>query len=103
MLLRDSELSQRDVSLDGDVGGHALYPQHGPGLEGFIALELAGLERSVYRAFDLALRGDAELLEELADTDVEGLFVHGTRLHVRAAAAPAARRKNRAAPVLRPG
>src|ERR1051325_6549393 len=50
---------------DGRLGGQLL-----------VALEATVGERLAHRLLDLALGGDAERLEELADAGVEGVFVH---------------------------
>src|SRR4249920_3441608 len=41
-----------------------------------ITLELAGRDGVAHGLFDLALRGDADLLEESAQAGVEDVFVH---------------------------
>src|ERR1700746_1489293 len=46
----------------------------------FVALETAGFHRVAHRLFDLALRGDADLLEKFAQAGVENVFVHGRLL-----------------------
>src|ERR1700758_3646213 len=41
-----------------------------------MALQAAGRERVAHRLLDLALRGDADLLQESAQTGVEDVLVH---------------------------
>src|SRR4029450_8039168 len=49
------------------------------GVGRFGALEPAGAERAAHRLFDLALRGHADLFEELPEAQVEDVFVHCSR------------------------
>src|SRR4030088_606371 len=46
------------------------------GRQFFVALETAGSDGVAHRLFDLALRGDADLLEKSAQAGVENVFVH---------------------------
>jgi hypothetical protein len=46
------------------------------GRQFFVALEAAGFERVAHYLFDLALRGDADLLQEFAQAGVEDVFIH---------------------------
>src|SRR5260370_33087914 len=48
----------------------------------FVALETAGRNRVAHRFLDLALRGDADLLEKSAQAGVENIFVHKKLLDV---------------------
>src|SRR5689334_16128109 len=50
--------------------------EHHLGRQLFITLELAGGDRVAHRLFDLALRGDADLLEEATQAAVKTVFVH---------------------------
>src|SRR5712692_2590355 len=52
--------------------------------------ELAGGERVAHRELDLALRSDADDLEEFADIHVETVFVHGFPPWVHRQTPPAA-------------
>src|SRR6202022_233352 len=45
-----------------------------------VALEAAGFHRVAHRLLDFALRGDADLLEKLAQAGVENVFVHNDLL-----------------------
>jgi hypothetical protein len=45
--------------------------------KGLIALDAAGGARLGHRLLDLALRAHADHLEEFADAEVEGFFIHG--------------------------
>src|ERR1700704_107985 len=46
------------------------------GRQFFVALETAGSDGVAHRLFNLALRGDADLLEKSAQAGVENIFVH---------------------------
>src|SRR5580692_3805928 len=46
------------------------------GRQGLIAFELAAADGSPHRLLDLALRGDADFLEEFAHADVQYILVH---------------------------
>jgi hypothetical protein len=46
------------------------------GLQLFIAGEIALGDRLPYGRLDIALRSDSDLLQELPDAHVEGIFVH---------------------------
>src|SRR6185312_12827535 len=50
--------------------------QHHLRLEPGLALELAGLRGGAHRPLDLALRGDPDDLEKLAQRGIQSLFVH---------------------------
>ena len=54
--------------------------EHHMRLEARLALELALGGRLADRLLDLALRGDADDLEKLAQRGIQGLFVHGALL-----------------------
>ena len=54
--------------------------QHHLGLQRLVALDPAAGDRRADGAFDLALRGDADGLQEFAQRGVEDLFVHGDLL-----------------------
>ena len=58
-------LRQRDVLLDHQVRRQPLDLEPGPRFQGLGAFQLAGVQRGVDALLDLALRGDAEVLEKL--------------------------------------
>src|SRR5260370_32540504 len=70
-------LGQRDVLLDYQIRRQALDVEPRPRLELLRALELAGAHGGVHALLDLALRGDAEVLQEVAHGEVERFVVHG--------------------------
>ena len=73
--LGDSSL-EFDAALDGVVEPDLADGQHHLCLERLVALDLAGGDRVADGFFDLALRGDADGLEEFAQRGVEDIFLH---------------------------
>jgi hypothetical protein len=72
------------ADLVGDLMGEvdAAEGENHLGRQLLIALEAAARDRVADRLFDLALRGDADLLEKSAQTGVENVFVHEKLLDV---------------------
>src|SRR5262245_48641901 len=68
----------RDLVGQFDPANH----DHRLGRQFFIALETALGDRLPHRLLDLALPGDAECLEKLADTRIEAVLVHRSLLCV---------------------
>ena len=65
-----------DFPLDPFKRTESLEFQYRSRLDDFGALEPSIGDSIGHRLLDLALRGDAEVLEKLADVHVEGLFIH---------------------------
>src|SRR5690606_5177965 len=70
-------LLQFHLSLDHQLLQHPRDRERSPDRQLFASRQLPVLQPGADRALDLALGGDAEALEELADGEVEGFVVHG--------------------------
>src|SRR5919204_6965060 len=68
---------QLDPPLDRDVGRKPFHFHVDPGLQDLAPGQLAGLQRRLHRLFHFALRGDTEVLEQLAEGEIEPFLVHG--------------------------
>src|SRR3989440_1297800 len=73
-------LRQRDVVLDHQIERQPLDLEPGARLQGLRPLELARAHGRIHALLDLALRVDAEMLQELANGNIERLIVHGVTL-----------------------
>src|SRR4051794_6750409 len=73
---------QRDRSGHQHVAGQTVDRDRRRRLESLVAAELPGLELLAHRKLDLALRGDAQLLQKPAHRQVEGFLVHARLLCV---------------------
>jgi hypothetical protein len=71
-----AQLGELDLPLDLLGQLHAADLQRDLGLQGLVAFEPALVERVADRLLDLALRGDADDLQELPRLHVEPVFVH---------------------------
>src|SRR5712691_12273676 len=69
-------LFQLEIALHFVIEADAAHRKYDFRRQFFVALELAALHRVADRLFDLALRGDADGLQKLAQTDVELVLVH---------------------------
>src|ERR1700761_1426798 len=69
-------LPQLDLVADLMREADAADGQHDFRRQLLVAFEAAGRERIAHRLLDLALRGDADLLQEPAQTAVEDVLVH---------------------------
>src|SRR2546430_1656611 len=78
--VRMPALRQGDVVLDHHVQRQPLDLEPGARLQGLRTLELARAHGRVDALLDLALRVDAEVLQEFADRKIERLVVHGVTL-----------------------
>src|SRR5437763_1534382 len=73
-------LRQRDVVLDHQIERQPLDLEPGARLQGLRPLQLARAHGRIDALLDLALRVDAEVLQELANGKIERLVVHGVTL-----------------------
>src|SRR5689334_13108640 len=73
-------LLQGDLAVEAHVERHAVHDEGHLRRERLAPLELAGGNGAFHGAFDLALRMDADLLQELADAHVECVGIHALRL-----------------------
>src|ERR1700761_1793348 len=69
-------LPQLDLVADLMREADAADGQHDFRRQLLVAFQVAGGERITHRLLDLALRGDADLLQESAQTAVEDVLVH---------------------------
>src|SRR5487761_576066 len=65
-----------DVAVEGRLELEARNLQRHPCRERLLAGDRAGRDRLGHRLLDLALRVDADQLEEFPDAEVESFFVH---------------------------
>ena len=62
---------------DGDLSeADAIKRQHDLRRQPFVSLDAAARNRLAHRLLDLALRGDADLLQEFSQARIEHVFVH---------------------------
>src|SRR5581483_2598807 len=71
-----AQLPQLDLVRDLMAQADAADGQHHLRRQLLMAFQAAGRERLAHRLLDLALRGDADLLQETAQTAVEDVLVH---------------------------
>lgn len=92
-------LLELDLAVESDVDAEPGHDQRHLGGKGLAAGDRSVGDRTRHRLFDLALRADADHLQEFADAQIEGFFVHRGLLIRRArrpVVVPIIRRKLRA-------
>src|SRR5438132_2371719 len=74
--LMTATLAQIDLARDFMAQADAADGEHHFRRQFFVALEAAARDRIAHRFLDLALRSDADLLEEATQAAVEAIFIH---------------------------